>query len=78
LDVTLFFLGLPLVLARGNRNVFVAAGWCLLIVLLFLLVVMACQGLGNRGYLLSPALACWLPLMIFIPTATAAAHPIYE
>jgi lipopolysaccharide export system permease protein len=78
LDMTLFFLGLPLVLSRGNRNVFVAAGWCLIVVALFLLVVTGAQVLGDRGYLLGPALAAWLPLIIFVPAATALAHPIFE
>jgi lipopolysaccharide export system permease protein len=78
LDLTLFFLGLPLVLVRENRNVFLAAGLCLLVVLLFMLVVTGCQMLGDRGYLLTPALAAWLPLFIFVPAATAAALPLYE
>lgn len=78
LDMTLFFLGLPLVLSRQNRNVFIAAGWCLGIVLLFTVVVMGCQMLGSRGYLLSPAMAAWAPLFIFVPTATALAGPLLE
>lgn len=68
LDVTLLFLGLPLVLTRENRNVFMAIGMCLLLVLLFLVVVLAGQYLGTV-YLVSPALAVWLPLMIFVPIA---------
>ena len=78
LDVTLFFLGLSLVLAHDNRNVFLAAGQCLLVVVFFMFVIAACQMLGNRGYLLSPALAAWLPLFLFVPAATALSHPIYS
>jgi lipopolysaccharide export system permease protein len=78
LDMTLFFLGLPLVLSRDNRNIFLAAGMCLLVVMLFMSVTAACQMLGDRGYLLSPSLAAWLPLLIFVPTATAVSFPIYE
>jgi len=78
LDVTLLFLGLPLVLARENRNVFLAAGLCLLVVLLFFCLVTACQILGSRGYLLTPVLAAWLPLIILAPTATAIAYPVLE
>jgi lipopolysaccharide export system permease protein len=78
LDMTLFFLGLPLVLSRENRNVFVAVGWCLLVVVFFLLVVTGCQVLGNQGHLLTPALAAWFPLMVFVPSATALSHPIFE
>jgi lipopolysaccharide export system permease protein len=78
LDITLLFLGLPLVLTRESRSLFAAAGWCLLVVLIFSLFVTACQALGNRGYLLGPALSAWLPLIVFVPAATAASVPIFE
>ena len=70
LDVTLLFLGLPLVLSRENRNMFMAIGLCVLLVAGFMILVMACQYLGS-SYLLDPALASWLPLMIFVPTGVA-------
>jgi lipopolysaccharide export system permease protein len=78
LDMTLLFLGLPLVLTRESRNVFIAAGLCLLLVTVFFLVVLACQAMGTHGYLLSPSLAAWCPLMIFAPVAVAAAAPVWE
>ena len=77
LDMTLFFLGLPLVVSRESRNLFVAAGWCLLLVVAFFAVVLACQSLGNFGYLV-PALAAWLPVVLLAPCATAAASPIWD
>lgn len=77
LDLSLFFLGLPLVLTRENRNIFVALGWCFLLVLGFFLVVIACQALGNIGYLIRPSLAAWLPLIIFAPIATAVSYPMW-
>ena len=46
LDMTLLFLGLPLVLSRSNRNVFLAIGMCLALVVAFMLVVIGCQYLG--------------------------------
>lgn len=70
LDVTLLFLGLPLVLKRESRNIFVSAGLCLLIVAVFFLVVISCHALG-ANYLLSPALSAWTPLLIFGPIAYA-------
>jgi lipopolysaccharide export system permease protein len=78
LDMTLFLLGLPLILTRENRSIFVSIGWCFLIVLGFFLVVVVCQALGNSGYLLNPSLAAWCPLMIFIPIATVVAHPVWD
>lgn len=70
LDVTLLFLGLPLVLSRENRNMFMAVGLCLALVAGFMTVVLACQYLGT-SLLISPALASWLPLMVFAPAAVA-------
>jgi lipopolysaccharide export system permease protein len=77
LDVTLLFLGIPLVLARSSRNVFVAAAQCLLLMLAFVVIVLACQTMGNT-VLVSPALAAWLPLMIFMPPAYVAAARRWE
>ncbi|HRX82018.1 MAG TPA: LptF/LptG family permease [Pirellulaceae bacterium] len=78
LDVTLFVLGLPLVLSRQNRSVFVAAGLGIGIVIAYFLVTIVCQALGASGLLMSPALAAWAPLMILAPTAAALSQPIWE
>lgn len=76
LDMTLLFLGLPIVLRKENRNIFVAIGYCLLVVLLFYGVVLACKALGN-SYALRPAhLAALVPLIIFVPIATAMSTPL--
>jgi lipopolysaccharide export system permease protein len=77
LDMTLLFLGLPLVLSRSNRNVFLAIGMCLALVVAFMLVVMGCKYLG-ANYWLEPSLAAWLPLMIFVPCAVALSPPLRE
>jgi lipopolysaccharide export system permease protein len=68
-DVCLLFLGLPLVLQKENRNIFSAIAMCFGLTVIFLIVGMACQYLGAI-VLIRPSLAAWLPLMIFIPTAT--------
>jgi len=75
LDITLLFLGLPLVITRENRNVFAAIGLCFAVVLAFMLVVLACHYLGS-SYLISPALAAWCPLMIFVPIAVGMSEPL--
>lgn len=77
LDITLLFLGLPLVLARSSRNIFVAAAQCLLLMLAFVVVALVCQTMGNT-VLVSPALAAWLPLLIFVPPAYMAAARRWE
>jgi lipopolysaccharide export system permease protein len=77
LDATLLFLGMPLLLRRGNRNVFVAIGLCLLVVIGFLLVVMGCQYLGT-SILVSPVVAVWAPLFLFVPLAAWISEPVWE
>ena len=78
LDISLFLIGLPLVLSQKNRNIFVAAGWCLLLVVGFILILMVCHAIGASGGLLSPVSAAWLPLLIFAPLVTAVSYPIWE
>jgi lipopolysaccharide export system permease protein len=79
LDMTLLFLGLPLVLSRENRNMFVAIGMCVGVVLVFMSVVLGCQFAGTNYFeFISPALAAWLPLMIFVPWAVAVSDPLRE
>lgn len=68
LDVTLLFLGLPLVMRRENRNVFLAIGVCAAVVSFFMVVTVVCRAMG-ASYWVSPALGAWLPLFVFVPPA---------
>lgn len=67
LDMTLLFLGLPVILVQGDRNVFKAMGTSALLVVLFLLLKEGCQQFGAIND--APVLGAWLPLMIFVPLA---------
>lgn len=77
LDVTLLFLGLPLVIARKQRNVFVAIGMCVGVVTVFIIVAIVFQYMGS-SYLMDPALAVWMPLIIFVPLAVGTAESIWR
>jgi lipopolysaccharide export system permease protein len=77
LDVTLLFLGLPLVLSRRPHNLFVSVGFCVLLVLVYTVVLLGCHHLGSN-LVLQPALAAWAPLMIFVPLAVVMAEPLRE
>jgi lipopolysaccharide export system permease protein len=77
LDMILLFLGLPLILRRGSRNVFMAVGLCLSVVVGFMIVVTAMQYLGS-SYLIPPDLAAWCPLILFAPVAMAMSEPLRE
>jgi lipopolysaccharide export system permease protein len=72
LDLTLLFLGLPLVMTRESRNVFIAMGLSAGVTLAFMVFVLALARLGSI-YAISPALAVWVPLMIFVPVAVELA-----
>ncbi|MCL2744844.1 MAG: LptF/LptG family permease [Planctomycetaceae bacterium] len=67
LDITLLFLGLPLIVASGDRNVFKVMGISALVVFAFLAVCQGCQWLGSSAEM--PVLGAWLPLIIFLPMA---------
>lgn len=75
LDITLLFLGLPLTLARGNRNIFAATGMCAAVVGVFTLVIFGSQYLGE-AVLLPAHLAAWLPLLLFVPVAVWMFEPL--
>ena len=69
LDLTLLFLGLPLVLSRNAKSMVRAVFMGSLVVILFFSIVLTCHTLGSSGYVISPSLAAWLPLIILIPLA---------
>ncbi len=77
LDLTLLMLGLPLVVSRENRNVFIAMGVCMAVTTLFALAVIGAQHLGEI-LLLDPALAAWAPLMVFVPVAAGLAESLWK
>ena len=78
LDMTLLFLGLPLVVTRESRNVFLAMGMCVGLTVMFMLAVMGLQLLGEASYLVSPSLAVWVPLMVFVPLAVGLSESLWK
>jgi lipopolysaccharide export system permease protein len=76
LDITLLLLGLPLIIARSGRNVFVSAGLCFLIVAVLQLSVVACHSLGTYSLVKPSVLAAWLPAIIFVPLSFVSLNRI--
>jgi lipopolysaccharide export system permease protein len=72
LDLTLLMLGLPLVIGGIQRNVFVSAVTCFLIVGTIQLTTIACHSLGATNLIRPAAMAAWLPVAIFFPFAIVA------
>jgi lipopolysaccharide export system permease protein len=68
LGLVLVFMGLSVILRDQNRNVFIGTGLCLAMCALFFGAVFACKQLGDSEYL-SPALAAWVPVLLFGPFA---------
>ena len=67
LDVAVIFLGLPIILSRGDRNVFKAMGLSAFIILSFIIVREGSLYLGTA--IERPAIGAWLPLVLFGPVA---------
>lgn len=66
LGMILLFLGLSAILRDQNRNVFISAGLCLALAALLYAANFGCKHLGDSD-ILSPALAAWLPVLVFGP-----------
>lgn len=75
MDGTLLMLGLPLMLSRRSRNVFLSIGICLGVATTFTVVALGCQSLGGLN-MLRPSLAAWLPLLVFVPVAAAMSQTL--
>jgi lipopolysaccharide export system permease protein len=68
LGMILVIMGLSVILRDQNRNVFISAGMCLVLCAVFYAAGLGAKYLGDREFL-SPALAAWLPVLIFGPLA---------
>jgi lipopolysaccharide export system permease protein len=68
LGLFLVFMGLSVILRDQNRNVFISAGMCLVLCAIFFATTFLCKHLGDSEFL-SPALAAWLPVLIFGPVS---------
>jgi lipopolysaccharide export system permease protein len=69
LDFALILLGIPLVVNRRGRNLFVMVGAAMVTVLAFFMIKSMAGAMGGSGYLLTPALAAWVPLLVIGPVA---------
>jgi len=68
LGLFLVFMGLSVILRDQNRNVFISAGMCLVLCAIFFATSFMCKFLGEKEAL-SPALAAWMPVLIFGPVS---------
>jgi lipopolysaccharide export system permease protein len=76
LDFSLLFLGLPLIITRPDKNVFLSASFCFLIVGAMQLVTIGSQSLGAYNMVRPAVLAAWLPAILFVPFAVVSLRRI--
>jgi len=68
LTLIMVWMGLSLILRDQCRNVFLNAGLCFVLSGLFYAACFGARYLGDNEYL-APALAAWLPVLVFGPAA---------
>ena len=66
-DFSILLIGLPIVISRRERGLLMSVGLCVGLVVSMLLVTIAAQAMGASRMITPPALAAWLPLIIFVP-----------
>jgi lipopolysaccharide export system permease protein len=72
----LVVMGLSIILRDQTRHVFISAGLCLAMCAVFFAVVFGGKFLGTADYV-SPAMAAWLPILVFTPIAVALYDAIH-
>jgi lipopolysaccharide export system permease protein len=77
LDMSLALLGIPLVLGPSRRGIFVAVGMCVAMTVLFFLAVLGSHALA-AGYVVSPSIGAWAPLLLLAPLAAWRAQPMWQ
>ena len=69
LDCALVLLGLPIVVNRRGRGLFVMIAVAMGTVFFFFALKTLSGAMGGSGYLVSPAMAAWIPLLVLGPVA---------
>ena len=70
LDLTLLLITLPIAMLFTERNLFLAAMICVLLVAAVQVTTLLSFSLGSVSLIKSSALAAWIPLIIFLPLST--------
>lgn len=76
IGILLVIMGISIILRDQMRHVFISAGLCLGMCAIFYGMVFACKFMGDADFI-SPALAAWLPVLIFGPIAIALYDAIH-
>jgi lipopolysaccharide export system permease protein len=77
IDFSMFLLGLPLVLGRKTRSIYVNGALGVGIVAAVFVVTVGSHSAASQ-YLLRPVIAAWLPLVVFAPLAFVLVRPLWD
>ena len=78
LELTLVLMGLPLVICKTDRNIFVAAALCTLVIILLEVTTMASHAMGSYRIIPSASLAAWIPVILFLPATALTLRKLFE
>ena len=67
LELTLLLIGLPVVISNPNRNIFLGAAICLVIIFSIETLTAASHALGTYRMIRPAAMAAWIPVFVFLP-----------
>ncbi len=78
LEFTLLLVGLPVVICNPNRNIFLGAAICMIMIMGIQAVSAACQSLGGYGMIQPAALAAWIPIFVFFPFSAFSIRKLFD
>jgi len=67
-NILILLLGIPFFLNREPHNVLLSVGWCLALAILCFMLAFVSQNVASTSAY--PALAAWMPILVFGPVAT--------
>lgn len=78
LELTLVLIGLPLVICKSDRNIFVAAALCTSVVVALEVTTMASHAMGTYRVIPTASLAAWIPVILFLPTTAFSIRKLFD
>ena len=78
LELILVLIGLPLVVCKSDRNIFVAAAMCTLVIVALEVTTMASHAMGTYRLIPTASLAAWLPVILFLPATAFSVRKLFD
>ena len=78
LEMSLLLIGLPIVICDPNRNIFLGAAVCMMIIFAIESFTMASHTLGAYRMIRPAAMAAWLPVFVFLPFTAFSIRKLFS